>query len=73
MMFILSFLLSAAGRHDPDELSSEGADEAVDEKAWGGVDGQDQVVEVDQTFGGGDAVTRVARCDHLKQLVKFFF
>jgi hypothetical protein len=28
---------------------------------------------VDQTFGGGDAVTRVARCDHLKQLVKFFF
>ncbi len=33
MMLILSFLLSAAGRHDPDELSSEGADEAVDEKA----------------------------------------
>ena len=58
-------LLSAAGRQDLDELRPECSNEAVDEEARRCVDGQDQVVEVDKTFGRGDAVARVAGCDHL--------
>ena len=40
-------------------------DEAVDEESGGSVDCQNEVVEVDQALGGGDAVTRVARRDDL--------
>ena len=64
-LLILFGLIPAARRHNLDELGAEGADEAVDEESGGRVDCQNEVVEVDQALGGGDAVTRVARRDDL--------
>ena len=42
------------------EFVAESSDEAVDDEPGGGVDGQDEVVEVDQTLGRIDAGARDA-------------